>query len=146
MEGKFFVEGEPKEGSGSLYSHPFVVSKRLRKLNKAKEFERVKKEGRSRGDRLLTLKSAPNDLGFARWGMLVSRKVGSAVTRNTVRRRLREIVFGLPNLGGWDSIVIVHPAAASAPSQALARSLDHLIKRVGFSRPLQPLGLGVPPA
>lgn len=41
--------------------------------------------------KLFSVHAFPNELGTARVGLSVSRKVGNAVTRNTVRRRLREV-------------------------------------------------------
>lgn len=58
--------------------------------------------------------AAPPRLAFA-----ISRKVGPAVSRNRVRRRLRELArqTGLAP-GAW--LVIVSPGAASAPFATLA--------------------------
>ena len=67
--------------------------------------------------------------------MSVSKKVGNAVTRNTVRRRLKEVFRTTQQalLGNQDIVISARPAAASADYEALEkeflRSLDTLSSR-----------------
>ena len=64
-----------------------------RRLTRASEFERVKREGLTRHGKLLTLSATVVEhSGLCRVGFVTSRRLGSAVVRNRVRRRLREIV------------------------------------------------------
>jgi len=64
-----------------------------RRLTRASEYERVKREGLVRRGKLLTLSATVvEDSGLCRVGFVTSRRLGSAVVRNRVRRRLREIV------------------------------------------------------
>ena len=64
-----------------------------RRLTRASEYERVKREGLVRRGKLLALSVATVDKsGLCRVGFITSRRLGSAVARNRVRRRLREIV------------------------------------------------------
>jgi len=64
-----------------------------RRLTRASEFERVRQEGRAHRGGLLMLGvlAAKETRGF-RAGFVTSRRLGGAVVRNRVRRRLREIV------------------------------------------------------
>ena len=64
-----------------------------RRLTCASEFERVRQEGRAHHGDLLTLGvlTANEGRGF-RAGFVTARRLGGAVVRNRVRRRLREIV------------------------------------------------------
>lgn len=64
-----------------------------RRLTKPTEFEQVRKDGHAERGRLLVLSvlSVGQHSPF-RAGFVTSRTVGSAVARNRVRRRLREIV------------------------------------------------------
>jgi len=64
-----------------------------RRLTRASEFERVRREGRAHHGGLLILGvlAAEEFHGF-RAGFVTGRRLGSAVVRNRVRRRLREIV------------------------------------------------------
>lgn len=75
-----------------------------------KEFDRVFKTGQSFYAKVLGLKTTVNDLGAARFGIMVGLKVSKkAVIRNKVRRQIREIIHSeLPLLrSDRDTIIIV---------------------------------------
>src|SRR5919204_6721876 len=66
---------------------------RRRRLSRSAEFERVYRQGRSKGNRFLVLYAFPREEGSQdgpRLGLSVSRKVGGAVERSRVKRVLRE--------------------------------------------------------
>ena len=64
-----------------------------RRLTDASEYQRVKRDGLVRRGKLLMLSAAVvENSGPSRVGFITSRRLGSAVARNRVRRRLREIV------------------------------------------------------
>jgi ribonuclease P protein component len=68
----------------------------------------------------------------ARVGFVVSRAVGPAVTRNKVKRRLRELMRGyLHSLPGGSLLVVrANAAAAHASHPDLAADLDSVISRL----------------
>jgi ribonuclease P protein component len=91
---------------------------RRRRLSRSAEFERVYRQGRSKGNRFLVLYAFPRaDEGAAeegpRLGLSVSRRVGGAVERNRVKRVLREAFWQeaerLP--AGSDYVVVARPDA-----------------------------------
>ena len=64
-----------------------------RRLTRTADFERVKREGRAERGRFMVISVlAVQSSGASRVGFITRRHVGSAVFRNRVRRRLREIV------------------------------------------------------
>jgi len=68
----------------------------------------------------------------ARVGFVVSRAVGSAVTRNRIKRRLRELMRGyLQSLPSGSLLVVRANAAAAHASQSdLAADLDLVLRRL----------------
>ena len=81
---------------------------------------------------LLVRDDLPHRREPARVGFVVSRAVGSAVTRNRVKRRLRGLARGyLQSLPGGSLLVVRANAAAAHASQPdLAADLDLVIKRL----------------
>jgi ribonuclease P protein component len=92
------------------------ASKR-RRLSRSAEFERVYRQGRSKGNRFFVLYAFPRepaaDAEGPRLGLSVSRRVGGAVDRNRVKRVLREAFWAeAPRLPeGSDYVVVARPEA-----------------------------------
>jgi len=61
------------------------------RILKPADFERIMSLRVAAVDGLLRVHGAPNELGHARLGLTISRKVGNAVLRNRWRRLLREV-------------------------------------------------------
>lgn len=70
----------------------------------------------------------------ARIGFITSRKVGGAVARNLVRRRLREVVRLIrPQImGGTWLVIVAKPRAAKATQAALRDEWAALARRAGI--------------
>jgi ribonuclease P protein component len=85
------VQGDvsPASISRGIFSWPKAA-----KLRKRPEFLRVQEAGRRRSGRHVTVVSLRVDGGAscARFGLVVTRKLGGAVVRNRIKRRLREIL------------------------------------------------------
>jgi ribonuclease P protein component len=90
---------------------------RRRRLSRSGDFDRVYREGDSRGNRFLVVYSfvrredEPDD--EARLGLSVGRKLGKAVTRNKMRRAVREAFWELSDLiqPGRDYVIVARPGA-----------------------------------
>lgn len=111
--------------------------KRDFRLRRRERFEQVRREGASWTDRLLVFCVLRNDLAFSRFGFSVSRRVGKAVVRNRVKRRLREIMRLRRETiaAGWDIVVIARPPSARADYHELERAVERLLRQAGLIAP-----------
>ena len=98
-------------------------------LRKSQLFKQVYNHRRSVANRLLVLYIYQNDVGFNRFGISVSRKVGCAVVRNRVKRLIKENFRLMKILEGHDLVVVVRPAAAKADFYQIEKSLLNLLDR-----------------
>lgn len=108
-------------------------------LRKRREFLRVQGSARRFRGKLLVLLLAPSpesDISApnisapkGRVGYTVSRKVGGAVIRNSVRRRLREIIRTHPEslCSGFDYVVVALPRAKEVTFLLLQQDLLQLL-------------------
>lgn len=99
------------------------------RLTREGDFGAVYRGGRSWSNDLVALRALPNDLGMSRYGFAVGKRLGKAVLRNRVRRRLREGVRLTPTKEGWDMIFIARPAAVEADYHSLKRAIEQLLSR-----------------
>ena len=104
----------------------------MERLRKREEFSALLRRGKTFRHPLLTLKALPNRLAFSRAGFLISRKVGKAVVRNTVRRRLREALRLVPLAEGWDILFIASPGAGAAGFQELKGAAREVLSRASL--------------
>jgi len=101
------------------------------------DFAALQTDARSRIDPLLVLRFRRNALDRTRYGISTGRRVGSAVVRNTIRRRLRRLLTSLADRValGWDVLIIARPPAAQASQAQLGEVLDRLMRQAGIARP-----------
>lgn len=77
------------------------------------------------------------DIGEPRVGFTVSKKVGNAVERNRVRRRLREIVrlsAGERMQRGYDYVMVGRRAALTLPFDRMTQEFVGALRRVHTAR------------
>ena len=97
------------------------------------DFQRCYRQGRRRSTGLLTLHRIESAAGRPRLGITATRKVGGAVVRQRLRRRVREIYRRWPRrreLPDLDLVVHLRPAAARAPFAELRDELESLLSQL----------------
>jgi ribonuclease P protein component len=102
------------------------------RLTESRRFSQIHAEGRNAANRLLVIRVLPNDLEWSRFGFVVSKRVGNAVTRNRVKRRLREAIRQTRVKGGWDAVFIARRGAEKADFQQLKRATNNLLRRTNL--------------
>ncbi|CAN5210129.1 hypothetical protein BH24CHL7_BH24CHL7_01360 [soil metagenome] len=103
-------------------------------LRGPRDFAALQGSSRSRVDPLIVLRFTRNDRGGTRFGFSTGRKLGGAVVRNKVRRRLRMRIQAMMAgiAPGWDVLVVARPAAADATYAELGVALERLMRQAGI--------------
>lgn len=98
----------------------------MHRLRRSADFEAVFREGRRSQDQLFTVLYRRSGGEPARLGMTASaRRVRRSVTRNRIRRLIRESFrHARAEIGGLDVVVIVRDAAAVASNSEVFSSLE----------------------
>lgn len=108
--------------------------KRATTVKENYEFRRIYAKGRSGVSPYLVVYARPNRRDHNRLGVTVSTKLGHAVVRNRVRRRIREI-FRLNQsmlAQGYDMIVVARTRAVGAEYRALESAFLGVCGRLGL--------------
>jgi len=98
-------------------------------ITRPKEYALVYARGGTWSSDLLVVRAMPNGSCMSRCGFSISKRVGKAVVRNKVKRRLREILRQTPLKRGWEIVFIARPAAAAADYRSLRTAVETLLAR-----------------
>jgi ribonuclease P protein component len=103
-------------------------------LRSTTDFQHIQTQSHSRSHPLLLMRYRRNGLDRTRYGISTGRKVGSAVVRNGIRRRLRTILRSLDREieRGYDILLVVRPAAAGVKQSDLESALRQVLKRASM--------------
>jgi ribonuclease P protein component len=106
----------------------------LEMLRSAADFQAIQGRSHSRADPTLLVRYRRNGLDRTRYGISTGRRVGPAVVRNRVRRRLRTILrrIGPGVAPGWDVLLVARPAAATLAQRDLEAVLMRLMTSAGL--------------
>ena len=101
-------------------------------LSRPQEFTALQ-NGTTRSHPFFTARFLRTDLETTRFGLATGRKLGGAVVRNRVRRRLREGLRAMaPSFQpGWDVLIIARPAIVQADYRVLVDALRRILQRGG---------------
>lgn len=132
MDGKSLRNAARK---GATVSHasdlPRLGFPRACRLIRRAEYDAVYREGRRRSSREFAVFLRPNGLRLSRFGWSIKKALGSAVKRNRMRRRIREIIrlHRQEIATGWD--IVIHPRStvATAKFSPLSEELLKLLPR-----------------
>ncbi len=106
-------------------------SKHIITFRNKKQFNRVFEFGKSYVSKNLVLYALPNDLDYNRLGFIISKKVGNSVTRNRLRRILKEVYRNKKESikDGFDMIFIVRHRASNLDYRTAEGEFVKLLKK-----------------
>lgn len=108
-------------------------------LRSPRDFSALQSHGRGRAHPLVAVRVRRNGLEQDRFGISTGKRVGGAVVRNRVRRRLREILRAWDHSGTvrWDILIVARPGSAGASfselQAALLKVLSQTITKEGYA-------------
>ncbi|HCS60710.1 MAG TPA: ribonuclease P protein component [Microbacterium sp.] len=110
---------------------------RPHRLTRGTDYKLVVRRGtRCGGARVITSMLVTGEAREARFGFIISKQVGTAVIRNTVRRRLKAVcaaaLADVPE--GADIVIRALPASASASFSELADDVNRCLARFNRER------------
>jgi len=102
-------------------------------LSRPGDFARLAERGVAKAHPLLVGRFVRTGLDQTRFGLATGRRLGGAVVRNRVRRRIREElrVMAPSFQPGWDVLIIARPALVEADHDALVGALQRVLRSGG---------------
>ena len=114
-------------------AHPYRLGRKEFSLGKNRNYQYVYRKGKSFPSHTMVLVYVPAK--ELRVGFSASSKVGNAVTRNHVRRVMKEDFRKLrPSLKEGKYIFVARVCAGSAPHGALTANMRALVVRAGLMK------------
>lgn len=103
-------------------------------LKKSHEFRRMYSKGKSAAGSVLVIYCRRSKPGKNRLGITVGSKLGGAVVRNKVKRRIREAyrINEDKFKTGWDIVIVARVRAGSAPFSQIESSVINLSRQLGL--------------
>lgn len=106
----------------------------LEMLRSTVDFQQINGQSKSRAHPTLLVRYRHNGLDRTRFGISTGKRIGTAVVRNRVRRRLRTILRRLEGNvePGWDILLVARQPAAEASQTELDQALTRLMTTAGM--------------
>lgn len=111
--------------------------KKTKGLKKDSDFRKVYKHGKSFANKYLVMYILENKSDSSRVGISVSKKVGNAITRNKIRRRIKEsyrLNIDENVKGGFDIVFIARIASKDSEYKDVEKSVKYLAKKANIQK------------
>ena len=105
-------------------------------LRSANDFAAVGRSDVVRSDSRISARFLRTERAGTRFGISTSRRLGGAVVRNRIRRRIRECLRALTPriLPGFDILLVARQGSITASQVELATTLERLLRKGGALR------------
>ena len=100
------------------------------RVKREKDFKAIFKDGTSFANRKFVVYQLENQQNHFRVGLSVSKKLGNAVTRNQIKRRIRHILLNVREhlADNVDFVVIARKGVESLDYAEMEKNLLHVLK------------------
>jgi len=96
------------------------------------DFKRLYYRGKSSVKKRIVLYYRKNKFSYNRLGLTVSPKVGNAVTRNRVRRLLKESYRNLTTIQGYDIVIVARRSSQNSNFHEIQKDLKSALYDSGL--------------
>lgn len=106
---------------------------KIYRIHKKKDFENIFKKGYSQSSKIFCIRFIKNSLGYSRFAIIVSNRVAClAVTRNRVRRQIREILRLNSDIikKSHDIVVFIQKEAIGKPYHELEKEVFFILDKI----------------
>lgn len=104
----------------------------MKSLKNRSDFKHVYEKGITRLDKFLVIRAVKNNLDISRFGFSINKKLGRAVTRNRIKRLLKESTRSLKIKSGLDIIYIARTDSAKADFHQIRSSSENILGQLGL--------------
>ena len=110
--------------------------KKRHRIRKNERFQEIRRKGRSVSNQMLVVCVLSNKLEHSRFGFSISKRIGNAVVRNLLKRRLRESIrLRIDSIEpGWDVVFIARRPIRFADYYQIDKACARLLRRANLLR------------
>ncbi|MGV2999222.1 ribonuclease P protein component [Streptococcus suis] len=99
------------------------------RVKRERDFKEIFNKGKNVANRKFVIYHLPQDRDHFRVGLSVSKKLGNAVTRNKIKRRLRHVLLELKeDIQAEDFVIIARKGVEELTYQEIKKNLLHVLK------------------
>lgn len=103
--------------------------KKTYRVKSDKDFQAIFSKGTSVANRKFVVYQLEKNQSHYRVGLSVSKKLGNAVVRNSIKRKIRHVIMELsPNLRSYDFVIISRKGVEELDYHEVKKNLLHVLK------------------